>query len=67
LNHCAFARAEGLPTVNDLFFVMPGFAKRGRLSTFDPACEVNLAGGIYVAFMTQDQQLVETDIPARLD
>jgi MFS family permease len=35
--------------------------------TFDPSCEVNPAGGIYVAFMKQDQQVVETDIPARLD
>src|SRR5215468_10729768 len=35
--------------------------------TFDPACEVNPADGIYVAFMMQDQQVVETDIPARLD
>src|SRR6185369_1595274 len=49
------------------FSLCPVLRNAAAFQTFDPACEVNLAGGIYVAFMMQDQQLVETDIPARLD
>src|SRR6476661_3694869 len=49
------------------FSLCPVLRNAAAFQTFDPACEVNLAGGIYVAFMMQDQQVVETDIPARLD
>src|SRR6476469_9542498 len=49
------------------FSLCPVLRKAAAFQTFDPACAVNLAGGIYVAFMMQDQQVVETDIPARLD
>src|SRR6476661_6268838 len=49
------------------FSLCPVLRNAAAFQTFDPACEVNLAGGIYVAFMKQDQQVVETDIPARLD
>src|SRR6476660_9748938 len=49
------------------FSLRPVLRNTAVFQTFDPSCEINPGSGIYVAFMMQDQQVVETDIPARLD